>query len=60
MLHYQKYDVFYALPFFQNPKNQDLQARIFEIAATSILAQLVSIVYTVYNEWTLPWIKKEC
>jgi len=50
LLHYQKYDVFYALPFFQNPKNQDLQARIFEIAATSILAQLVSIVYTVYNE----------
>ena len=35
LLHYQKYDVFYALPFFQNLKNQDLQARIFEIAAIS-------------------------
>jgi len=24
LLHYQKYDVFYILPFFQNLKNQDL------------------------------------
>jgi len=24
LLHYQKYDVFYALPFLQNWKNQDL------------------------------------
>jgi len=24
LLHYQRYDVFYALPFFQNLKNQDL------------------------------------
>jgi len=37
LLHYQKCDVFYALPFFQNLKNQDLDARIFEIAAFSIL-----------------------
>jgi len=37
LLHYQKYNVFYALPFLQKLKNQDLQARIFEIAAISIL-----------------------
>jgi len=37
LLHYQKYDVFYTLPFFQNLKNQDLSARISEIAAISIL-----------------------
>jgi len=36
LLHYQKYDVFYALPFFQKLKNQDLQAKIFEIAAISL------------------------
>ena len=24
LLHYRRYDVFYALPFFQNLKNQDL------------------------------------
>ena len=24
LLHYQKYDIFYALPFFQNLKNQAL------------------------------------
>jgi len=24
LLHYQKYSVFYALPFFRNFKNQDL------------------------------------
>jgi len=24
LLHYQKYDEFYALPFFQNLRNQDL------------------------------------
>jgi len=30
-------NVFHALPFFQNLKNQDLQAKIFEIGAISIL-----------------------
>ena len=33
LLHYQKYNVFYALPFFKNFKNQDLWAEIFQIAA---------------------------
>jgi len=36
--------------FFKNFKNQDLSAKIFEIAAISIFDYLVRIVYTVCNE----------
>jgi len=36
LLHYQKYNVFYALRFFKNFKNQDLLAKIFQIVAISI------------------------
>jgi len=36
LLHYQKYDVFYALPYFQKLNNQDLLAEFFEIAAILI------------------------
>jgi len=32
LLHYQKYNVFHALPFFKNVKNWDLWAKIFQIA----------------------------
>jgi len=31
-----KHNVFYALPFFKNFKNQDLWAKIFQTAAISI------------------------
>ena len=42
----------YFMPylFFKNFKNQDLWAKIFEIAAISIFDQVVSTVYTVCNE----------
>jgi len=36
LLHYQKRNVFYALTFFKNFKNQDLWAKFFQIAAISI------------------------
>jgi len=31
LLHYQKYYVFHALPFFKNFKNQDLWVKIFKL-----------------------------
>jgi len=42
LLRYQKRDVFYAIPFFENLKNQDLWAKIFEIAAISMFGNLLS------------------
>jgi len=35
LLDYQKYGIFYVVPYFKNFKNQDLRAKIFEIAAIS-------------------------
>jgi len=40
LLHYQKYNVFYL--FFKNLKNQDLWAKIFQIAAISISINLIN------------------
>ena len=36
LLHYQKYNVFYALPFFKIFRNQDLWVKNFQIVAISI------------------------
>jgi len=36
LLHFKKYNVFYAFPFLENFKNQDLWAEFFQIAAISI------------------------
>ena len=54
LLHYQKYNVFYALPFFKNLKIRIYELKFFKLQQFKyfdmIFDKLHNIVYAVYNE----------